>query len=177
MTDTAVNGRTQTKGNAFAKASWSETYAPAPETVKVAMKPRYGNFINGKWYTPLTDRPAKGANGTKAKPTAAYFPTINPATEAVLAEVAQGTGRDVDAAVSAARKALPAWAGLPPTERAKYLFRIARRIQERSRELAVLETMDSERVVIEGTDPRRPVLLYPEGVLRHRVLLAPMAMG
>ncbi|HLO39533.1 MAG TPA: aldehyde dehydrogenase family protein, partial [Phycisphaerales bacterium] len=119
------------KGPGEIAGSWD--YAPAPETVKVSIKPRYGHFIGGRWVA--------GKGGV--------FATVNPANEGVLSEVAQGSGADVDAAVKAARAALPAWSSLPGTERAKYIFRIARRIQERARELAILETMDSGKPIKE----------------------------
>src|SRR5262249_32373238 len=117
-------------------------YAPAPETVKVAIAPRYGHFINGEFV-----KPRKGE----------YFPTGNPATELVLSEVAQGSEGDVDAAVKAAAAAQPKWAALKATERAKYLFRIARRVQERARELAVLETMDGGKPIRESRDVDVPL--------------------
>ncbi len=115
-------------------------YAAAPETVKVSIAPRYGHFINGKWAT---------GSG--------HFPTINPANEVQLSEIASGSAADVDAAVAAARAAFPAWAALPGSERAKYLFRIARRILERARELAVLETMDGGKPIKESRDVDIPL--------------------
>lgn len=153
MGQTAINGQRRTTPESFAGTVWSESYAPAPETVRTPIKPRHGHFINGRWTPPLPDKAAKGAATGPA-----YFPTINPATETVLSEVAQGTARDVDAAVAAARKALPAWAALPGTERAKHLFRIARRIQERSRELAVLESLDSGKPIKESRDVDVPLV-------------------
>ncbi len=134
-----------------AGGSWD--YAPAPETVKVAIKPRYGHFIGGVWIEPGS----RTAKSTAASNPAAYFETINPATEEVLSLIAQGGQPEVDAAVAAARKALPAWSNLPGTERAKYLFRIARRIQERARELAVLETLDSGKPIKESRDVDVPL--------------------
>jgi len=122
-------------------------YAAAPETTKVKVEERYGLFINGKFITPT------GSGRERA----AYFPTINPATEETLSEIAQGSAKDVDAAVKAARAALPRWAGLKPTERAKYIFRIARRIQERARELAILETMDGGKPIRESRDVDVPL--------------------
>ncbi|MFO0831080.1 MAG: aldehyde dehydrogenase family protein [Phycisphaerales bacterium] len=119
-------------------------YAPAPETVKVEIKDRYGHFINGAW------TPARGGGDA--------FPTLNPATEKPLTHVSQGSEKDVDAAVKAARAALPRWQALPATERAKFLFRIARRIQERARELAVLETMDSGKPIKESRDVDVPLV-------------------
>ncbi|MEX2217947.1 MAG: aldehyde dehydrogenase family protein [Phycisphaerales bacterium] len=117
-------------------------YAPAPESVKVEIAPRYGHFINGKFVEP------RGGE---------RFATVNPATEQVLSEVAQGSEADVDAAVRAAAAAQPKWAALKATERAKYIFRIARRIQERARELAVLETMDGGKPIRESRDVDVPL--------------------
>ena len=118
-------------------------YTAAPETTKVEIAPRYGHFIGGEFVEPA------GAGG--------YFASINPATEEPLCEVAQGSEADVDRAVRSAREALPAWAGLPGRERAKYLYRIARRIQERARELAVLETMDGGKPIRESRDVDIPL--------------------
>ncbi len=122
-----------------AQPGWD--YAPAPETVKVSIAKRYGHFINGTFTTKSSG----------------HFATINPATEEQLAEVAQGSAADVDAAVKAARKALPLWAGLPAAERAKYIFRIARRMQERARELAIIETLDSGKPIKESRDVDVPL--------------------
>jgi len=118
-------------------------YAAAPETAQVEIAARYGHFIGGEFVAPA------GGGG--------HFASINPATEQPLCEVAQGSDADVDAAVRAARDALPAWAGLPGKERAKYLYRIARRIQERARELAVLETMDGGKPIRESRDVDIPL--------------------
>ncbi len=118
------------------------TYAPAPETVKAEIKPSYGHFIGGRFVEP------------RAKE---RFATINPATERKLAEIAQGSAADVDAAVKAATAAQPRWAALKAVERAKYIFRIARRIQERARELAVLETMDGGKPIKESRDVDVPL--------------------
>ncbi|MBX3359631.1 MAG: aldehyde dehydrogenase family protein [Phycisphaeraceae bacterium] len=117
-------------------------YAPAPERVKVDLKPRYTHFIRGSF-----------TKANRAEP----FASINPATEEPIALVSQGTAADVDAAVTAARDALPKWAGLKPAERAKHIFRIARRIQERARELAVLETMDGGKPIKESRDVDVPL--------------------
>ncbi len=122
----------------FARA-WD--YSPAPETAKVAIAPRYGLFINGRFTSPSNT-----------------FATINPANEETLSEVSTASPKDVDRAVSAARAAFPKWAALPGVERAKYLFRIARRIQERSRELAVLETMDGGKPIKESRDVDLPLV-------------------
>jgi aldehyde dehydrogenase (NAD+) len=124
-------------------------YAPAPESLKATIRQRYGLFIGGRWVEPSGEGPrAKGA----------YFTSINPATEAPLASVAQGSTADVDRAVAAARRAQRAWARLPATERGKHLFRLARRIQERSRELAVIETMDSGKPIRESRDVDLPLV-------------------
>jgi aldehyde dehydrogenase (NAD+) len=105
-------------------------YAPAPEARDiVTLQERYGLFINGR-------EVAASDGGT--------FPTVNPATEETLALVARATPADADKAVRSARRAhTRSWGNLPGKERAKYLFRIARILQERSREFAVLESMDS----------------------------------
>jgi len=104
-------------------------YAPAPESrALVTIKPKYGHFIGGKFVA-----------GSK------HFPTINPATEEVLSQISLAGKADVDAAVKAARKAYTTtWSKMSGKERGKYLFRIARIMQERSREFAVLETLDNE---------------------------------
>ncbi len=128
------------------KAGWD--YAPAPETVKVSIAAKYGHFIGGKFVPP------RGVG--KGEPS--HFATINPANEQTLAEVAQGTTADVDAAVSAAEKAGRAWAALPGAERAKYIFRLGRRVQERARELAVLETLDSGKPIKESRDVDVPLV-------------------
>ena len=95
-------------------------YAPAPESrAIVTIKPKYGHFIGGKFV-----------------PGGKHFPTINPATEEVLSQIALGGKADVDAAVKAARKAYAnTWSKMSGKERGKYLYRIARIMQERAREL------------------------------------------
>lgn len=152
---TSTNGRAVRKparkeapALAFGSA-WE--YAPAPETTSVSIAPRHGHFIGGKFV-----KPAGGA-GRKGRGGAGYFRTINPATEETLSEIARGSAADVDAAVKAAAKALPAWAALKGSERAKHIFRIARRIQERARELAVLETMDGGKPIKESRDVDVPL--------------------
>ncbi len=119
-------------------------YAPAPESRDVVqIRPRYGLFIGG--------REVPSADG-------ATFATVNPATEETLSEVARATTADVDAAVRAARRAQSLrWGKLPGRERAKYLFRIARILQERSREFAVLESMDSGKPIKESRDVDVPL--------------------
>ncbi|MCK7623059.1 aldehyde dehydrogenase family protein [Streptomyces sp. RS10V-4] len=119
-------------------------YAPAPESRSVVdLAPSYGLFIDGEF--------TEGAGGGLRK-------TVSPATEEVLAEYTQGTADDVDRAVGAARKAFEKWSALPGAERAKYLFRIARIIQERSRELAVLETLDNGKPIRESRDADLPLV-------------------
>jgi len=114
-------------------------YAPAPEsTAIVKIKSEYGLFINGKFV------PAKGGK---------TFTTINPATEETLTKVAFAAPSDVDKAVAAARTAYSkVWSKMPAAERGKYLFRIARILQERAREFAVLETMDNGKPIRETRD-------------------------
>ncbi|MEU1783283.1 aldehyde dehydrogenase family protein [Streptomyces abikoensis] len=119
-------------------------YAPAPESRSVVdIAPSYGLFIDGEF---------REASDGKV------FKTVSPSTEEVLSEVAQASAEDVDAAVKAARKAFEKWSALPGAERAKYLFRIARIIQERSRELAVLETLDNGKPIKETRDADLPLV-------------------
>ncbi|CAN5866922.1 aldehyde dehydrogenase family protein [soil metagenome] len=120
-------------------------YAPAPETVKVTIAPRQQLYIAGEFVEPR----GEGAG---------FFPTINPANEVQLSEVALASAEDVDRAVAAARSALPKWSGLSGAERGKFLFRIARRIQERARELAVLETLDGGKTIKESRDIDVPLV-------------------
>ncbi|MGW4063361.1 aldehyde dehydrogenase family protein [Amycolatopsis sp. NPDC004747] len=117
-------------------------YAPAPESRAIAnLKDHYKPFVNGEFVD---------GSGEPLK-------TINPATEEVLAEVGTASKSDVDVAVKAARKAYNGvWSKMPGTERAKYLFRIARLIQERSRELAVLESLDNGKPIKESRDSDVP---------------------
>lgn len=119
-------------------------YAPALEsTAIVDIKERYGHFVNGKFQAPKSGK---------------YFPTINPATEKVLSNVALGNASDVDLAVAAARNAyVKVWSKMPAAERGKYLFRIARILQERAREFAVLETLDNGKPIRESRDTDIPL--------------------
>jgi aldehyde dehydrogenase (NAD+) len=114
-------------------------YAPSPEsTDHIRLAKRYEHFIGGRWVAPHAQT---------------YFPTINPATEEVLAEVAEGDATDVDAAVRAARSAYEnTWSKLPGRERAKYLFRIARALQEKAREFAIVESLDGGKPIKESRD-------------------------
>jgi aldehyde dehydrogenase (NAD+) len=119
-------------------------YAPAPESRDiVALRESYGLFIDGDFVPGLGD---------------GVFKTISPATEEVLAEVTEASPADVDRAVSAARRAYEqTWSVMPGRERAKYLFRIARIIQERARELAVLESLDNGKPIRESRDVDIPL--------------------
>jgi aldehyde dehydrogenase (NAD+) len=118
-------------------------YAPAPESKGIVkFQSAYGHFINGKFLKPSNT-----------------YKTINPATEEVLAEISHGTEKDVDAAVKAARNAYEkVWSKLPGSERGKYLYRIARIIQERSRELAVAETLNNGKPIKETRDVDLPLV-------------------
>ncbi|WP_345660567.1 aldehyde dehydrogenase family protein [Streptomyces venetus] len=119
-------------------------YAPAPESRSVVdIAPSYGLFIDGEF--------ADAADGK-------VFKTVSPSSEEVLSEIAQAGAEDVDRAVKAARRAFEKWSALPGSERAKYLFRIARIIQERSRELAVLETLDNGKPIKETRDADLPLV-------------------
>jgi aldehyde dehydrogenase (NAD+) len=120
------------------------TYSPAPENSDdVAIKDSYHHFINGEFTTPVKKR---------------YLKSINPATETVLSEFAEGTSEDVDAAVKAANKAYhKEWTSLSGKERGKYLFRIARMIQERAKELAIIESMDGGKPIRESRDVDVPL--------------------
>jgi aldehyde dehydrogenase (NAD+) len=120
-------------------------YAPAPETYDyIKILPRHELFIDGKFVAPSTGK---------------YFDSINPATEAKLSEIALGAEADVDLAVKAARRAYEkVWGPMPGRERGKYLYRIARIIQEKARELAVLETMDGGKPIKESRDVDLPLV-------------------
>ena len=119
-------------------------YAPAPESRAIVdIRPSYGLFIGGEFV------PATG--GT--------FKSVNPANEEVLAEIGEASAEDVDRAVAAARLAYDkVWSRMPGGERAKYLFRIARIIQERARELAVLESIDNGKPIRETRDVDVPLV-------------------
>lgn len=114
-------------------------YAPAPESKDhVKINSKYDLFINGKFTAPDSGK---------------YFDTINPATEATIAQVADANEKDVDKAVKAARNAYDnVWSKMPAKERGKYLYRIARVMQERARELAVIESMDGGKAIRESRD-------------------------
>lgn len=112
-------------------------YDPAPETASPHLQSRYQLFIDGKFTAPKTKK---------------YFPSISPRNEETLAEIALAGAADVDAAYAAAAKAFPAWSKLPGAERGKYLYRIARLLQDRAREFAVAETLDGGKPIKESRD-------------------------
>jgi aldehyde dehydrogenase (NAD+) len=120
-------------------------YSPAPEAhTDVQVRPRYDLFIGGKFVAPASGR---------------YFPSINPANEKQLSEIARGGAADVDRAVKAARRAYEkVWGRMPGRERGKYLFRIARLVQERIRDLAVLETLDGGKTIRESRNIDVPLV-------------------
>jgi aldehyde dehydrogenase (NAD+) len=120
-------------------------YAPAPESrAIVEIASSYGLFVNGEFVEPV--------DGGR-------FKTVNPATEEVLAEISEAGPGDVDRAVAAARRAYEqTWSTMPGRERAKYLFRIARIVQERGRELAVLESLDNGKPIRESRDVDIPLV-------------------
>jgi len=112
-------------------------YDPAPETASPDISARYGLFIGGRFVAPKSRK---------------HFPTISPRDESQLAEIALAGPADVDAAYRAAAAAFPAWSGLPGAERGKYLYRIARLLQDRAREFAVAETLDGGKPIKESRD-------------------------
>ncbi|HET8712716.1 MAG TPA: aldehyde dehydrogenase family protein, partial [Gemmatimonadales bacterium] len=125
-------------------------YGPAPESASPALdwikqhdNGRFGHYIGGAWVAPSEGQ---------------YFETINPATKAVLAKVAQGSKADVDAAVGAANAAAPGWAGLSNHARARYLYALAREVQRHSRLLAVLESLDNGKPIRETRDLDIPLV-------------------
>src|SRR3954452_2338792 len=118
-------------------------YAPAPQSRDADVRASYGLFVDGEFADPV-----EGAS----------FETLNPATEEVLSKVALATQPDVDRAVRAARTAFErVWGPMPGSERAKYLFRIARILQERAREFAVLESLDNGKPIRESRDVDVPL--------------------
>jgi aldehyde dehydrogenase (NAD+) len=119
-------------------------YAPSPEaTDHVKIQPRYELFIDGKWRAPKSGK---------------YFDTISPSTEQKLSEIAEASAADVDLAVTAARNAYEnVWSKMRPAERAKYIFRISRAIQEKARELAIVESMDGGKPIKESRDVDVPL--------------------
>src|SRR3981189_1576933 len=124
-------------------------YGPAPEDSKDALawldhhKRRFGHFMRGAWVKPSAGK---------------YFDTSDPSTGEKLASVAQGSAADIDAAVNAARAALPKWQALTPHGGARYLYALARQVQKHSRRLAVLETMDNGKPIRESRDIDIPLV-------------------
>src|SRR5256885_2741304 len=137
MTTTDIETRERLTPGAASSAIWD--YAPSLESTDHAkLATKYNLFIGGKFVEPHSKR---------------WFETINPATEGTLAEVAEADGEDVDRAVKEARRAYDkTWRKLAASERAKYIFRIARLIQEKSRALAVVETMNGGKPIKESRD-------------------------
>jgi aldehyde dehydrogenase (NAD+) len=133
-------GRARRRGRAVPELIFGDLweYDPAPETADPRISPRYDLFIGGRFTAPRSGR---------------YFDSVNPATERKLSEIALAGEADVDAAYRAARDAFDRrWGRLPGRERAKYLFRIARLLQDRAREFAVAETMDGGKPIKESRD-------------------------
>jgi len=127
----------------------SMEYGPAPEDPKESLqwldrhKRRFGHFIGGAWKSPIEGH---------------YFETIDPSSGENIAEVAQGSSADIDAAVKSARNALKGWQSLSPHARAKYLYALARQVQKHSRRLAVLETIDNGKPIRESRDIDIPLV-------------------
>src|SRR5712692_1810807 len=127
----------------------SMDYGPALEDAREALLwldahgRRFGHFINGEWHPPAAGQ---------------YIDTADPSTGDVLSSIAQGSAADVDAALKAARAALPLWQSLAPHARARYLYALARQIQKHSRRLAVLETMDNGKPIRESRDIDVPLV-------------------
>ena len=119
-------------------------YAPSFEsTSHLQLKKKYDLYIDGKWVKPSSGK---------------YFASINPANEEVLAEIAHANEKDIDKAVKAARRAYDTvWSKMPGSERAKYIYRLARMMQEKARELAVIETLDAGKTIRESRDVDVPL--------------------
>src|SRR6185437_10522324 len=135
MTDLQKRGQ-----RAPVPAEW--TYAPAPESREIVeLREHYGLYVGGEWLAP-----------------GETYATLSPSTEEALAEVGQASEADVQGAVAAARGAFEnGWSSLPGSESAKYLFRIARILQERSREFAVLESLNGGKPIKESRDVDLPL--------------------
>ena len=135
--------------NLIVEEFYSMEYGPAPEDTKEVDRwldghqRSFGHYIDGTW-----QKPASGE----------YFASTNPASGDKIADVATGNGADVDAAVKAARKALPAWQALSGHQRARYLYALARQVQKHSRRLAVLETIDNGKPIRESRDIDIPLV-------------------
>lgn len=140
------SNKTNKESNAAKALDFTSTfvYDPAPESSShVEIKPQYELYINGKWTKPSSKK---------------YFNTISPSTEKVLSKIAEANNDDVDLAVKAARSAYnKVWKNMPAKERGKYIYRIARLIQERAREFAVIESMDGGKPIRESRDVDVPL--------------------
>ena len=147
MATTRKKSKPTVKKNPELSFSGKWKYAPAPEGTAVAqLKAQYELFIDGKFVAPTSGK---------------YFDTINPATEKKIATVAQAGEKDVQLAVKAARKAYDnVWKDMPGKERAKYIFRISRMIQEKARELCVTETLDGGKPIRESRDIDIPLAAH-----------------
>src|SRR5260221_4448846 len=143
-----IAGKEKTRMSVIEKLGPME-YGPAPEDAKESLlrlhahKQRFGHFIGGKWHAPTNAR---------------YFETADPSAGEKLADVAQGSAADIDAAVKAARAALLGWQKLSPHQRAKYLYALARQVQKHSRRLAVLETLENRKPIRERRDIDIPLV-------------------
>ena len=140
MPTSASARKTARRGRPAPELIFGDLWAfdPAPETADPKLKPRYDLFIGGRFVAPAGGR---------------YFDTINPANEQKLTEIALAGSVDVDAAYAAAQRAFTTtWGRMPGRERAKYLFRIARLLQDRAREFAVAETLDGGKPIKESRD-------------------------
>ena len=138
--------------------TWS--YDPAPENSShISLQKKYELFINGQFRPPIEGK---------------YFITKNPATGRKIASISKATGEDVDLAVKAAQKARSKWINLPAKERGKYLFRIARAIQEKAREFAVIESLDGGKPIRESKTVDVPLaaahffFITPVGPINYR---------
>ncbi|GGA67844.1 aldehyde dehydrogenase [Edaphobacter acidisoli] len=135
--------------NPIVEEFYAMDYGPAPEDPKETERwldghhRRFDLFINGEWRKPSSDE---------------YFTTSNPANGDKIADIAQATAADINAAVAAARKALPAWQALSGHQRARYLYALARQVQKHSRHLAVLETIDNGKTIRESRDLDIPLV-------------------
>ena len=138
MSKARKNGKTSLDFN----TTWS--YSPAPESADhIQLKEKYELYIDGKWVKPSSGK---------------YFDTINPATEKKIASVAEANAKDVDLAVKAARNAYDKiWRKMPSSERSKYIYRIARIMQEKARELAIIESLDGGKAIRESRDVDVPL--------------------
>ena len=127
-------------GTSNLDSGWEYSVALESSSIEIAKKHKL--FIGGKFVAPKSR---------------SWFATINPSNENKLSEIAMAGKADVNLAVLAAQKSLPLWSRMPGSERAKYLYRIARRIQERAKEFAILETMDGGKPIRESRDVDIPL--------------------